>query len=223
MLARKESGSAALDLFLIAQHRSALPETLLRQSSAREMNFSSLLNPAQAGLPAPGPAAGDGDAASSEPVASSSRMSFAFLDSAASRPMTPVFANSGSPVPPAGGFGGAAPSAFELHQQSHPMSIHPYDSFAAGFDPRLLTVQPHMLVDPAALLQPQPYPQPMQMEQDAGGGVVADSDDETSRKPLGNGLHARAPPIKAEDDSEVDIMGAGDETATLAALKVSST
>lgn len=149
-------------------------------------------------------------------------MSFAFLDSAASRPMTPVFANSGSPVPPPDGFGGAAPSAFELHQHSHPMSIHPYDSFAAGFDPRLLTVQPQMLVDPAALLQPQPYPQPMQMEQDVGGGVVADSDDETSRKPLVNGLHARASPIKAEDDSEVDIMGAGDETATLAALKVSS-
>lgn len=148
-------------------------------------------------------------------------MSFAFLDSATSRPMTPVFASSDPPAPPAL-FAATAPAAFAL-PQPQPMSMQPYHAYG-GFDPRLLTVQPHMLVDPAALMQPlpphmQPVPMPMPMQDDRSG-VVADSDDEGSRKPLLNGAQAHAVPVKAEEEAGVDIMGAADETTALAALKV---
>ncbi|GAA5878847.1 hypothetical protein JCM3774_000984 [Rhodotorula dairenensis] len=185
------------------------------------MNFSSMLNPSQNGRSAP--AGGPGEVpppATDSAAASSSRMSFAFLDSAASRPMTPVFTSSDAPAPPAL-FAAAAPAAYQLHLP-HTMSIQPHHAYG-GFDPRLLTVQPHMLVDPAALMHPlpphmQPMPMPLPMHDDTSG-VVADSDDEGSRKPLLNGAQARAAPVKAEEEGEVDIMGATDEGTALAALK----
>ncbi|BGP44232.1 COMPASS (complex proteins associated with Set1p) component [Rhodotorula kratochvilovae] len=169
------------------------------------MDFRQLLNPSG------GSSQPSSDASGAPPP--TSRMAVnALLSGPGAEAPVPAFADSSdTPMDDARGF---APSAFELSSAAPPPppALPAFDPLAL-FDPALLAA--HVRDAMGA-----PPPVPRGASPASTTSLVPDSDDEGRRRE--GDVQGESAPVKLEEDTDVDIMGEGDETATLATLKASS-